>query len=707
MRSFQWIRTMPALAILIAAMAAYTGGGCGDDGNDSPDPSSDGGSGGVGEGGTGGGGSGGSGGTGGEGPVPCETDDDCPDGRCDEIEKVCVPPCIRDRDCGLNTGLRCDTENGGICVPGEPCDKASNCGFAREFDYCKDRDVDCYCQEDQTMQDEEDAFGVCWRTADICGECESAEECGGRDFVCEAYNYGGETRNVCLKKASAGACGAGTIRGEGEYQGLCVPQFDDCKDFQPCLSNDDCDQLRPICDLSTQTCTTGCSFNYVSNRSQGCPPQQVCHATAAGTDPNLIGDCAAGFMWGQGECASPCEEDAQCQSYGEGFVCEAYGTEKRCVPAAAARKADPEDPTSERIGCLSDDECAIEGDDPELGYCDLATFTCVEDGCRWSDDWRNGCNEPFEDCDSLHKCVQDPESGNPDKGQCVEKDCIDLGGADAGCFLGEFCANEPYVDPFTGEQIDKYVDVPSAVAHGQCYSMNESAWCQPCEGDEDCAESDDLTASAYPSRCVNLGEVGRFCAPGCDYNQECPGRWACQAHLLTLCGGGTNAFRTCETNDDCGGGSTCVEPTVRGATWNEPSGLMTAFQGMKFCACDPSQANACGDPNYECNAGLGTMPEGGEIQASYCTLKESCGLNGSCEFFGLTQEETPGNPNSLQPVFQCSNDGGAVPGLTVECPEDSLPGGNRADRFICVDSQVCFPTLNQDGVCGLNPPPED
>lgn len=704
MRSFNWIRTMPALAILIAAMAAYTGG-CGGGGDgDKPNPST-GGSGGGGTGGTGG--TGGVGGTGGGNEVvPCEVDEDCPtsEERCDEVEKICVPKCKRDRDCGLNTGLRCD-EDSGLCIPGEPCDQSINCGTSRDHDYCKGHFASCYCQEDQTMQKEEDAFGVCWRTAKICDECETAEQCGGADnYACRAFNYGGETRDVCLRKASTGSCPPGTIRGEGEFLGLCVPQYNDCRDFAPCMSNEDCNQLNPICDLSRQICVPGCTFDYDKNRTQGCAPQQVCHSTERNTDPRLIGDCTAGFLWGLGECGPACEEDSHCSRYGEGFVCETYGTENRCVPAAAARKADPENPNSERIGCMSDEECQLnDPSTPLLGYCDLTTFTCVTDGCRMGDDWRIGCKQPFTDCDNLHKCVRDPEVNDPEKGMCVEKDCIDMGGAGPGCMRGEFCANEQYRDLFTGELLeDKDVTPPAGVDYGECFPMNESSWCVPCSEDTDCAGLASLTDSEFPPVCVDFGDAGKWCAPGCDYQQECPSRWQCRSHQLTTCGmQGRNEVPFCADDEDCPGSSKCVTPTVGGSPWIGPDNLVGE---VKICKCDPDEANSCG-PNYVCNAGIATKTDAAEeVVENYCTAKDLCGPKGSCEFFGHTAAI---NPDFVAAVFVCGNSYTDIPGLDVKCPEGSFPGGNYAERYLCINSQVCYPSLNTEGTCGLDPEPEE
>src|SRR5690606_21993082 len=198
MRSLRWHRTMPLTGRRVAALAAFGGGGSGDDPDDDRRPPANTG----GTGGDAGGGGGGAGGDGGTPVTPCEDHDDCQAWeRCDEKEKICVPKCTRDRECGLNTGLRCDTETG-LCVPGEPCDQSFNCGTHRDFDYCKT--ARCYCQPDESMQNgDPPRNGVCWRLSSICSECESDEECeGGSSGVCVPYNYNDETRNVCLRKPS-------------------------------------------------------------------------------------------------------------------------------------------------------------------------------------------------------------------------------------------------------------------------------------------------------------------------------------------------------------------------------------------------------------------------------------------------------------------------------------------------------------------------
>lgn len=703
MRSLRWIRTMPMIALLVAALAAFVGGGCGDDRDDNQKPPANTG----GTGGDAGGGGGGAGGDGGTPVTPCEDHDDCQAWeRCDEKEKICVPKCTRDRECGLNTGLRCDTETG-LCVPGEPCDQSFNCGTHRDFDYCKT--ARCYCQPDESMQNgDPPRNGVCWRLSSICSECESDEECeGGSSGVCVPYNYNGETRNVCLRKPSgAGSCPPGLVRGQGDAEGLCVPQYGDCGRFKPCESDDDCDQLNPVCDLARQVCIPGCTFNFISNRTVGCPPERVCHMTEASINQDFLGDCSSGHLWGVGRCGTECESDEHCAVYGKGFVCEQYGNEHRCVPPEAARKDD----FGNRIGCMSDDECAL-GDPsrPERGFCDFATFTCM-DTCRLGPDWRNGCNEPFPDCGETHKCVPNPaEPDNAVHGICEKKTCVDVGGAEIGCRLGEFCAGEFHTDPFTGERSEtEYVQAPQGVNDGECFPMDEAKWCVECNAPGDCVDMTDLTYKRhldkpeserppyYPGVCISF-QGGNFCAPGCVTRQDCPAGWACTPVGFTPCGSGlTPGLVECTGDGDCPNDTKCVEAIVKGKKFSHDR-----LASVKLCACDPSKAGQCG-AGMVCNAGIGTMAEGGTVQQHYCMEASACGPNGSCEFLGRTEPSDPNNSNSNHlPIYECANDGGVMPGVTVECPEGTFRGPDRAHRHECVQSNVCWPKLRSDGTCGV------
>lgn len=690
----RWLRTMPMVAVVVAALAAAAGGGCGDDPDPRPPSDNTGGTGGSGDGGTGGG-EGGTGGTGGTGGAqPCEVDDDCQEfERCED--GTCVPKCRRDRDCGLNKGLRCD-ETTGRCVEGMPCDIDANCGEG----YCNWRLRDCYCQEDQSMQQgDPPRHGVCWRKAKLCDLCELDTECG-EDSRCVPYNYAGETMNVCLRKYT-GSCPQGTIAYQGDDPdliGLCVPQYEDCADFRPCSTDDDCDQLNPVCDKRRGICVPGCYFDFQDNKSQGCPPAKVCHMTADSVNPQLIGSCELGRRWGYGKCGNPCESDDECKAYGDGFVCAVYGSERRCVPAAAARRED----THGVRGCMSDEECEIGGQDTVyVGYCDLTKFECVEEGCRLGLDWRTGCNEPFEDCISTYKCAVDPDTGDPVTGICVEKDCIDLGGAlRGGCLDGWFCNGERFVDPFTGEELDRQVQAPagSGTQYGECFRMDASQWCISCGSSADCADMN-VTGSDNPSVCVDVTGMGdTWCAPGCDYVQDCPAGWICDNIGEARCFNdpAQPAFKTCTDDGDCMSGP-CVNPLTFGIRYQPQPNDAYPF---KVCACDPSAADPCGSPELVCNAGIATVVDG-EVQEHYCTKKNTlCGPGGSCEFFGDVLVDEFGRRT---PTFSCANDGGVLPGVSASCPAGFQPGGDPQRLHKCWLSRVCVPRLVREGdnlTCG-------
>jgi hypothetical protein len=682
------------LAVLIAALAA-SAGGCGDDN----DPNKNtGGTGGAGaDGGTGGvGGEGGVGGTGGIPDVPCEEDDDCAAfERCDQEEKICVPRCTRDSECGRNTGLRCDMENGGICIPGQPCDGNQNCGRNPEFGYCAS--TPCACIPDQTMQGmDPPRNGVCWRTSSVCDECADDIECGN-GAVCVPYTHSGETRNVCLRgPGGSGVCGAGTLPADvpenDPLHGLCVPQFGDCGNFRPCRDDSDCDQMNPVCDRKRQICIPGCNFDYELKRSQGCPPERVCHATKEGTDYKLLDDCATAHLYGVGRCAPPCESDDECKENGENWTCKTYGQESRCVPI---------DRTDDNA-CLSDYECANTGRGEIKGFCDARTRTCNDTGCRIGRDPFQGCTKDYEDCTSQYKCVMDPETEDRFVGMCVEKDCIDKGGAQTGCGFAEFCANEQYRDMFTGERLsDKRTEVPPGVKSGECFPMDAGAWClDGCAGHQECAG---MTVTSYPDLphlCVQVSQDATACAPACKYSQDCPSSWRCEGVGKLLCNEDNpiDSFKFCEEDVDCGGGGKCVVPKVEGANFRFPSSM----EPWKVCTCDPTQANSCGGGEFACNAGIATAKvEDGKVIEHYCSKPGSCGAKGSCEFMGTFALEAPMNPASpTHPLFYCGNDAGVVD-VQASCPPSHVKGQNRGDQFYCVVSQVCLPWLNEDGVCGV------
>lgn len=708
MRS-RFIRSLPAMALAIVCTVAVagcsdSGGGGGDGGSTNP-----GGTGG-GTGGSGGsGGDAGSGGTGGSGgtvPTNCTQDSECTDGKvCDMVEaspthSTCIEPCTVDTQCGFNTGTRCDdgaeSATKGHCIPAEPCQGLETCGSqsATYGEYCEEFGT-CVCVSDTTVPENFD--GICRRRTNACQPCQSDAECGNSSLFndpreCKRFNYGGEDIGVCLPKKGKNSCPAGmlpaNLETNPELAGYCTPQGGDCAAMNPCLSDDDClDPANPVCDRLRQVCIPGCKFDFITRRSVGCAPGNVCHSLPANLNPDLLDDCSTTGNFGVGKCDVPCVSNDDCSQYGDNFICKQDGSEKRCRPA----------------GCLDDQECPETPGATYLGYCDIKADytqnTCVTETCRTGSDPRAGCgaNEPFSDCNDDYKCVN-----NQGTNICVEKNCIDRGGATQGCPMGYFCAGEPMRDPITGQDAAPPLRPPNGTATGACYAMDTSVWCS-----QDCGTALETCNGPYshpdsPSLCAPHPDRSLKCTPGCEYSAECPSRWTCSSKSLeATCG--DDGLKRCESNADCGGGS-CVDPIVRGAPAN-----WTGAARFKVCTCDDT--TTCGT-GYSCNAGLATAttdpsaPSFMDRQARYCAKNDACGPNGSCEWFGhLGPPPSEGAP--MPPVFLCGNTpaGSPFPGtgtpVQVTCPDtfngmDVRPGHFLNDQYYCVMSSICQPRYGTD-----------
>lgn len=331
MNSARWMRMLPLVALLVAAMSAFAPG-CGSD--DGPNDST-GGSGGA------GGGAGGSGGSGGGEPATCtgnedcepteecnggictpkqtcEADADCPGDRiC--VDGLCEKPCRVDSECGFVHPHYCDTNEAsptfGRCIEGESCNITANCGRDESFDYCDDGDCICVHVENPAPNRE----GVCRRRTPTCSPCTSNEDCGNNAVVfddpadCIEFNYDGEEVPVCLPRRR-GACPGGTIMPSAEQiaenpalDGHCIPATNNCADFQPCGSDEDCEDnpAAPVCDLVRRICIPGCRFDYDKGETTDCAPGNVCHAKGTWLNPALLADCATAHYFGQGKCDVP------------------------------------------------------------------------------------------------------------------------------------------------------------------------------------------------------------------------------------------------------------------------------------------------------------------------------------------------------------------------------------------------------------------
>lgn len=668
---------LPILAALVAILVSFAPG-CSSKDDGKPNPSE--------------GGSGGSE----VPPTPCESDGDCePADRCDLEAQICVPKCTADNQCPKDTGTYCDLDTG-ICIPGEPCEGDFTCGNDWDFDYCKDP-LDCVCSPDASVAEGgTSAIGVCWRVAKSCEPCSESFECGNSSIFgnnkadCKRFTVGSEMEGVCLPRLG-GKCPAGMVPMDDErYPGLaeyCMPQGGDCGNMVVCREDNDCvEPGLPICDPVRQICIPGCSFDFERGESVGCAPGRVCHATAAGTDPTLLNDCATAPSFGVGSCDAPCTDNDQCEKYGAGYECVAdggTGSAKRCRPT----------------GCLDDSECTG-GQGHFLGYCDVNDGKCKYDSCRAGLDPRRGCGSSklYEDCSVTHKCVE----GNDviGIGTCEEKDCIDQNGAQVGCLMGNFCAGETFLDPLTGKNLERIVEGPPGTSIGECFPMDLTQWCsttcslgeggRPVLGGE-CNVRQANPVAGSPALCDDKG-VGATCFWGCEFQEECPSAWSCSSkNLEARCEG----YQICKSDSECGPGNRCVEPLVNGQKAH--FGEMEPF---KVCEC--SGTDSCG-AGYSCNAGITTAerrptePDYLKVKERYCAKNDECGgASGSCEWLGATAIDR--EAEETVPVFMCAvTRDGMTNGPKASCPSPSRPGKTWADLYTCVYSSVCQPGYSSLG----------
>ncbi|HWV36979.1 MAG TPA: hypothetical protein VN033_00715 [Vulgatibacter sp.] len=698
MKSTRSSGMVPVLGALVAILVAFSPGCSGKD-----DPGSVGGTGGSGA-------AGGAGGTGGDAPKHCIVSDDCDaDERCDQETKLCVPRCTADNQCPRHTGTYCDIPSG-ECVPAEHCQDDATCGSTKDFDYCSETGT-CICIQDDSVP--ENMKGICWRVASTCQPCSADVECGnsgafkGKEADCRVFRVGDETSPVCLPRENKGRCPPGMVAMDKtefpELDGYCMPQSGDCATNKPCMSNDDCTEpSAPVCDLVRQICVAGCSVDFqASGATIGCPPDQVCHATTAGMKAENLERCETAGLFGIGECGMPCSDDSECKGRDPNFVCKSDGSMKRCRPA----------------GCIDDSECE-DLKDPNsmfLPWCDVATNTCVTDRCRAGFDPRLGCgtDKTYQDCASqMYKCT---EVGTTGEGVCEEKNCIDLGGKEVGCFPGHFCDGEQYKSLLDGSKVDKVVSIPDATP-GECVAMDVNLWCgATCQAHTDCANvGPNPEYKDSPSICMDQG-IGPSCFWGCEYDQECPSSWKCSSQGLELyCSPdpdlrpNAHGLKTCTEDAECGPGNRCVEPMVNGEK------TTMGLEPFKVCEC--SNTGVCGG-NYSCNAGLGPMvkfkgfPGYEEVEHRYCVDSSPCGLKGgSCEWFGEVARDMEGLP--VAPILRCGATPDDFAGSTeATCPAidavTGLParrGKTASDRYACVYSQVCLPGyfwVDGEQVCGV------
>ncbi len=399
--------------------------------------------------------------------------------------------CKKDSDCSIfKQGLRCETSDGG-CVPAQGCNNDTNCFSSNPDDYCFELGTQCRCVFNQSPADA--GFpGVCHRRTGVCGECTSDEECGkdglfqpvGKCATLQGDNSG---KKYCLQ-SMLGVCGCGMVN---DGMGFCKPQNNSCSSWG-CGKDSDCDP-GSVCNTKSCLCERKCRWDFAQKKSvPECGPGLTCWVDSANLNPTST-------FYGAGRCKPPCTDNSDCQDTtknpqgGANLKCasEDLGggmSDKRCRANGA---------------CMDPLECPQNPPtQPELGYCDRATFVCRTD-CRVGTDPTTG--KAYPDCQRGYACAND--AGVPDAGNiCRRQSCVELGGTKE-CARGQLCCGEDRNYDGIAEPCPATVTLEA----NRCYDPPKPPYCTVCNpqnGNADCAGATfeglrpNDGGSALPSLCV-------------------------------------------------------------------------------------------------------------------------------------------------------------------------------------------------------------
>ncbi len=454
-------------------------------------------------------------------PPPCELPSRMIDG-------VCTPPCAADFDCGK--GKRCLVSESDInkarnylpenlkdmelyvgqCIDAVQCTADSICASGEgEFYYCNSSAA-CVCQMGETKNEDGETIGHCKRVRKPCGKCTEDVECGNTEHFRsqdkQAVCVGGLTPEqphaYCFQVVTSTCTCGKTYSKDGKT--ICAPEepevcefgaFECCeKDYEAGMGSVKgyCrDPGTPICDTKNGICRTPCKYEFDTGKTVGCKTGQVCHVLEKRLDPDIS-------FYARGRCGPPCKNNEECLADPDPAV--AQRLEDLGYACMKDEKAPEGMERCRPTGCIDDLECE---DAPDVdgqayrGFCNRVNRSCIceppdayktwdaetcfcrgvkKDGSPWVNPEEQ---TPFtEDCYGSYTCDADPLS--PTANHCVEKTCIDWGGAAAECELAEFCCGENPDRPckdLAGNEAGKY---------GECYEAPLEVFCKTCESHNAC-----------------------------------------------------------------------------------------------------------------------------------------------------------------------------------------------------------------------------
>jgi hypothetical protein len=531
-----------------------------------------------------------------------------------------VTACSVDDDCGPKE--RCS--EAGACMPAVPCDDPSNCPPANDQDeihmYC-DNTVGLGCR---CVVPSGETKGVCKRRLPPCAPCTEDEQCGNDPLYFQnAWHEPGhcvtlDGVKVCLEYFVSGGikcpCGQSVPIDSKNY---CAPQGSPAScaagQFLCCQTDGNCPPEHPLC--SGGRCKDICWYDFQKDETIGCRADKVCNV-----DPSFLNPTNKNY--GAGSCSSPCTDDAACTPIRDDFVCRSEPkSDKRCRPE----------------GCLDDFECMNPETDsgkptfPYLGYCERQTGVCE---CHEPTNPNQSCNcrpgtnpvtsTPYKDCRDGFKCWQ-PSGAEP--GQCIEKDCIENGGAQSYCGWTQFCCGEDR-DSDPGTPYEPCVDLAGTTIladYGKCYNAPNPPWCTACEPTLTSGATDWLacnkpgypTSTKDPNFCLDFGKDakgkarGNSCIFACISSKQCPAGFHCSDRGFELdCSSDAAA---------CGTGGNCTDTGMKDQNGNAIKWCKCTNAGVKGPECpamdaaDPTAPiSRCSDGNspfYHCIWTKGCVPQ--------------------------------------------------------------------------------------------------
>ena len=296
-----------------------------------------------------------------------------------------------------------------------------------------------------------------------------------------------------------------------------------------------------------------------------------------------------------------CRVDADCATStvgAESFRCEPANGVCYCRDDAACPRAEFCNAVGfcqPRTGCTTNQDCLGSG-----LYCDTSVGSCVPEGRCTSDlHCRIGqvCDLSRELCVDGCRTAGDCNgtSCRCGDGQACGCDALTPEGL-AACEIGtcdpSFCQDETFC------RFGEKCDVPEAAPAGsdaQCFSdydPNRRPYCAACTwgpGVDECGRGGNFCLVDTRNR------GNSYCGVDCTENPVCPRGYACQDVIVVsrkwtcttpgVCGANANS-PSCTTQEQCPGGSTCVNPTGA-ADAGSCVGSCRVDEGdsLSFCSC--------------------------------------------------------------------------------------------------------------------------